>query len=550
MKRIVLLLTCLALLIVFIDSASAATYVVYQEGEEPCTTGDDYFIYKELTSSDPYPNYCDNLSTAHPDCSDDALAYYGAYYGADIGDETGNLDTNAKHCRNAIQEAYYNTCGTEGRGDTIIVCPGIYKENLWLQGAYNKTIKSYSKDPSDTIIQALSPYRNVISVRNSVSQTISGLTLKGATDSGDIEWGCISKYEIDGTPHYETSAPNTPEDPPQPCAGIRFYGNKNAIVYNNIIEENHHGVIVKDTFSGWYFFNIIEDNEIKNNDSVGVHLRYGRNSYILNNDIYGNPDGIHLVDTWDNVISGNTIRDNTTLGIRLEDLRYTNMSGNTIYSNNIADNATELLGGTIPSQVNDVDPADNDWFHPDELGNYWSDWDNSTIPFPTANYDNFPSLYVKNTSEYIFSSPDLDGDGIDNYADNCPDKPNISQLDSDGDGIGDACECQDNNYVRNLDDDSNGIESFSSIQEAITYVDSIGLPPNFQIKAAIFSDINNKNLVIDRRNLNHNFVNFFSGYDCHYMSDNGMTIFKGNLTVNYGNLVIKKGTLKVAQFSN
>jgi hypothetical protein len=35
---------------------------------------------------------------------------------------------------------------------------------------------------------------------------------------------------------------------------------------------------------------------------------------------------------------------------------------------------------------------------------------------------------------------DTDGDGVRDYADNCPTVANPDQTDSDGDGIGDACE--------------------------------------------------------------------------------------------------------------
>jgi hypothetical protein len=38
---------------------------------------------------------------------------------------------------------------------------------------------------------------------------------------------------------------------------------------------------------------------------------------------------------------------------------------------------------------------------------------------------------------------DTDGDGIPDYADNCPSEPNNEQTDADGDGFGSACECDD-----------------------------------------------------------------------------------------------------------
>ncbi len=46
--------------------------------------------------------------------------------------------------------------------------------------------------------------------------------------------------------------------------------------------------------------------------------------------------------------------------------------------------------------------------------------------------------FVKNLDQ-----SDSDGDGVGDACDNCENTPNPDQLDSDGDGIGDACETGD-----------------------------------------------------------------------------------------------------------
>lgn len=50
---------------------------------------------------------------------------------------------------------------------------------------------------------------------------------------------------------------------------------------------------------------------------------------------------------------------------------------------------------------------------------------------------------------YLVNPPDTDGDGIPDDADNCPTVPNPAQVDSDGDGWGAACDCDDVDFSVN-----------------------------------------------------------------------------------------------------
>ncbi len=58
----------------------------------------------------------------------------------------------------------------------------------------------------------------------------------------------------------------------------------------------------------------------------------------------------------------------------------------------------------------------------------------------------------------VVTNFDTDRDGVPNYLDNCPFVPNGDQLDSDGDGFGDACDCDLFHYdLINSDIDGDGI---------------------------------------------------------------------------------------------
>jgi len=136
-------------------------------------------------------------------------------------------------------------------------------------------------------------------------------------------------------------------------------------------------------------------------------------------------------------------------------------------------NASEVGGGTNPFDSNDpprdacevslFDPgcdfdSDNDGIF-DRIETIGADSDNDGRPdFTEPNNvdadndqvtaerdpnENNPCL-PDSTNATCQASSDDDSDGINNPVDNCPAIENADQLDSDGDGIGDACDPQDN----------------------------------------------------------------------------------------------------------
>ena len=73
---------------------------------------------------------------------------------------------------------------------------------------------------------------------------------------------------------------------------------------------------------------------------------------------------------------------------------------------------------------------------------------------------------------FISFEGDADGDGVNNFADNCPAVVNVNQVDNDNDSQGDACDSDDDNDgYSDTDESDNGT---SSIDSSDTPLDSDG----------------------------------------------------------------------------
>ncbi len=433
--------------------------------------------------------------------------------------------TTGNYYYSAIQEAVDNV---QEDNETITVCPGSYSENVRIffglvnHVRWGLTIKAHDPDPANTTVTAFNSDMNVFYIHadGGAAITISGFTITGAT--GGVP--CISDVQN--------------EAQQQPCAGIRVFGLEEGYFTNNILTGNNHGILIKDSSHEWGFFSFINNNEIYNNE-VGVKLKYGNYIYLWNNYIHDNTaEGVLLEDTFNNNITNNIIESNGSHGVSIQSINRPDAkitSDNTVYHNNLIDN-----NNAATPQVFDMFPELNYWNEQILLrGNYWSDWDGFTRPWPGPDYDNYPV-----SAPLDFASADLDSDGTVNHDDNCPDVPNPAQYDNDGDGIGDACECNDTDHVM-IGGLSEGAGFYTTLQNAYDglfqywqiqgHGQYIGYPAILMTRAIHSTE----NLVFDK----DMFVTLQGGYDCNRTIPNGVTKVKGQMHLSKGTYRIKTGAV-------
>jgi parallel beta-helix repeat protein len=255
-------------------------------------------------------------------------------------------------------------------GQTVIVCPGIYYENIELN---NRSITLQSTDPSDSAVVSStivdgSGIGEVVTFLGGDTSTLEGFTIQnGKANSG------AGIYVFSSTPliRYNNIQTNTADY----GGGIALWNNSQATITHNIVRDNtgigsgggfyvNNGFpsithnTIEDNTSGFYGGGIylyeycdstISNNTISGNQASdnggGISIHHHSNPYIGSNTTIGNTatnegGGIHMSHYCEPTLNLNNISNNSTIGtsgyvggVYVENSSAPTISQNTIESN-------------------------------------------------------------------------------------------------------------------------------------------------------------------------------------------------------------------------
>ena len=205
-------------------------------------------------------------------------------------------------------------------GDTIIVRPGTYTENVDVDKSVE--IRSYSQNPADTIVKASNSNDHVFYV-TADNVYISGFTVTGA---GYYYKAGIYLHNSNNSRIENVNASNN-------YYGIYLDDSSNNIIANNTVSNNDYGILLWES-SG----NIIANNTASSNN-WGICLHSSSNNTLENNTASSNNyDGIYLWISDDNIIANNTVSSNNQNGICLTSSINISSNNNIITNNNVSSN--------------------------------------------------------------------------------------------------------------------------------------------------------------------------------------------------------------------
>ena len=261
-------------------------------------------------------------------------------------------------------------------GDTIVVYPGTYTENVDVNKDH-LTVRSEGGAEA-TIVQAANANDHVFEVTADYVN-ISGFTVKGGNFGIYLRF-CLKNMLTDNN-----------------CLGnyfgITLYSASKNTLADNTCSDNYEAGI----YLGSSSENTLENNTCSGHDKSGIILDFSSKNTLLNNTCSGHTYyGIYLYSSSENTLKNNTCFENYHVGIYLINSSNTNTiqnntstgnkwgiffylsSNNIIYLNNFIGNADNVYFGDSANTWNspeEITHTYNGNTYTSYLGNYWSDYE-------------------------------------------------------------------------------------------------------------------------------------------------------------------------------